>query len=51
MDAKHREYCIRLGNPYFIKEETKYEELQTMQWDMTEKDEEYMLKNSNKFTN
>ena len=51
MDAKHREYCISLGNPYYAKEEAKYEDLQTMQWDMTEKDEDYMLKNSNKFTN
>ena len=51
MDAKHREYCISLGNPYYAKEEAKYEELQTMQQDIKEKDEEYMLKNSNKFTN
>lgn len=50
MDAKHREYCIRLGNPYF-KEETKYEEIQNLQWDMKEKNDKYMLKNSNKFTN
>lgn len=59
MDQKHRDYCIRLGNPYYIKEEAKpqYEEINEDSFDNFQiKVEnnttgEDWLKNNNKFTN
>lgn len=55
MDKKHREYCIKLGNPYYINEEkTTYKE-PTYSWEEVETEEngatDNWLKNSKKFTN
>ena len=55
MDEKHRDYCIRLGNPYYIKEsQTQYEEFDNSSWDNFAKNENAdnnLLNNSKKFTN
>lgn len=59
MDEKHREYCIKLGNPYYIGKENKpqYEEFTNSSWDNFAMNAEESdtgdnwLKNSKKFTN
>ncbi len=57
MDEKHRQYCIKLGNPY-MKEERYQEQLKanatdTSSWIPEESVNEMgnWLKNSKKFTN
>lgn len=55
MDQKHREYCIRLGNPYMREE--KYEkqfrgEVADSSWmPETEIKDDNWIKSSKKFTN
>lgn len=56
MDQKHRDYCIRLGNPYYIKEsQRQYEELANSSWDNfiinDNNTNDNLLNNSKKFTN
>ena len=59
MDQKHRDYCIRLGNPYYIKESQKqYEEIDNSSWDnfainddSVKTDDKLGKKNIKKFTN
>ena len=55
MDQKHRDYCIRLGNPYYIEEsQTQYEELDDSSWDnfaINNDSNDNLLNNSKKFTN
>ena len=55
MDEKHRNYCIRLGNPYYINEsQTQYEELDISLWDNDDINNianDNLLNNSKKFTN
>ncbi len=55
MDEKHRQYCIRLGNPY-MREERYQEQFKVEQADSSwipenRMQEEPWLKNSKKFTN
>jgi hypothetical protein len=54
MDEKHRQYCIRLGNPYM--EQNKYNKVELEPneepWiPVMNNDEEDWQKNSRKFTN
>lgn len=55
MDQKHREYCIRLGNPFMREEryENQYraEEADSSWVPETQMKEQNWMKNSKKFTN
>ena len=60
MDEKHRQYCIRLGNPYMMKDEPynkpiNQEERLDNNWNdeviSNEIQDDNWLKNSKKFTN
>ena len=56
MDQKHKDYCISLGNPYYIKESlSQYEELDNSLWDNfainDNNENDNSLNNSKKFTN
>ena len=56
MDQKHIDYCIRLGNPYYIeKNQMQYNELENSSWDNFSKNENNVKfnlpNNSKKFTN
>lgn len=56
MDQKHREYCIRLGNPFMREEryENQFKEAEEVDssWvPETQIKEENWIKNSKKFTN
>ena len=54
MDQKHREYCIRLGNPYMREERYENQEREEMDssWIAeTQMKNDNWIKNSKKFTN
>ena len=56
MDQKHREYCIKLGNPYMKKEVQNIKQEASSSWNNYEipvenNDGDDWLKNSKKFTN
>ena len=60
MDKKHREYCIKLGNPFMMEEDhyQNKEERKVSSWEGFEidlednsSDDQNWLKNTQKFTN
>lgn len=57
MDQKHREYCIKLGNPYMMNENDNYQRnerrknsFEGFEIEVEDNDENW-LKNTKKFTN
>lgn len=52
MDEKHRQYCIKLGNPYMNDERYQKQYNEETPWEQTFKmQDDYWMKNSKKFTN
>ena len=55
MDKKHREYCIKLGNPYYTVKNEEANETNLSQdnfeIDVEDNNSDNWLKNTKKFTN
>lgn len=55
MDEKHRQYCIKLGNPYMrqerYQEQFKYDQADSSWIPEDKYQDENWMKNSRKFTN
>lgn len=57
MDQKHREYCIKLGNPYMMDKNDNYQREERRNTSFAgfeidvENNDENWLKNTKKFTN
>ncbi len=58
MDREHREYCIKLGNPYYKSEESKDEDMENNLWGdpninkyNSNNNDNFWLNNNKKFTN
>ena len=56
MDQKHREYCIKLGNPYYTQTDKQCKEMDSFTWNKDTANQannysENWAKNSKKFTN
>ena len=55
MDEKHRQYCIKLGNPYMNDEryqkQYEYDNAEPFWQEQSTKQDNNWIKNSKKFTN